>query len=86
LLRENEIEVRELLRAGAGLYTGLKNPGKAMARDLSYLVDLRTVEILETPESARIRINLEWPAEITENRFFEITRNFPKAKPHSFTS
>jgi Fic family protein len=87
LLKEDEMEYRELVKAtvGVGMYDALGNPGKAFARDLNYLLELGAVHVIEGQEPLRIRINLEWPAEITESRFFEITRDFPKAKPHSLT-
>ena len=66
-------------------YKRLKNPIKAMVRDVNNLSSLGAVSVEEFGERQfRLKVRLEWPTEITETAFFEKLRKLPKAKSHSF--
>lgn len=84
LLDENEMEYSLLVKKMLGYYSSLKNPRKAISRDVGYLQGLGALDWHEEKGLYRIFIRLEWPTEITETRFFEWARKLPEAKPHSF--
>lgn len=84
LLDHESLSLEELVRLTGREYAGLKNPRKAVLRDLSELMDLRAIDFSEANGEARILIRLEWPTEITESRFFEQVNKLPKAKTHPF--
>lgn len=83
LLRENELQWRDLIMQTKGFYERLDNPVKALARDVTYLHALKAVRVRRKEQILIISINLDWPAVITESNFLDITKDFPKAKPHS---
>lgn len=86
LLKIDTVEWPEFSRMAAGIHRTLSKPEMALVRDINYLRELGAVRVWrDAPDSPRIflRINLEWPAQITETEFFEKTRRFSKAKPHS---
>ena len=64
----------------------VKNPRKALSRDLSYLFQLGALEVAASqPDgAAELRVNLSWPTEITETEFFKRSAAFPKGKVHGF--
>ena len=63
----------------------VKNPLKALLRDISYLLELGAIEA-GPGSSSGLRANLSWPTEITETEFFKRTAAFPKGKLHGFLS
>jgi Fic family protein len=88
LLDQGNQTVSELTNQTTGLYR-LKNPRKALIRDLSYLASLQAIEI--KPQAAGkldfiISINLDWPTQITETEFFKRVKEMPKAKVRGFLS
>ncbi len=83
LLKQNEMDWQDLIALTKGFYHKLDNPVKALVRDINYLGALKAIRIKRKDQSIMISINLDWPAQITETNFFEITKEFPKAKPHS---
>ncbi len=85
LLRVTQIDWPELARRAEGVHNSLANPLKALVRDINYLRELGAVLVWRLNEDTpiQIKINLEWPAKITETEFFEKTRKYSKAKPHS---
>ena len=86
LLKIDTVEWPEFSRMAAGIHRTLSKPEMALVRDINYLRELGAVRVWrDAPDSPLIflRINLEWPAQITETEFFEKTRRFSKAKPHS---
>ncbi len=87
LLDEEEIALEELTKRTAHFYP-VKNPYKALIRDLSYLIELKAIaaERLTEPAGFLISIRLEWPTEITETEFFRKVKALPKAKIHGFLS
>jgi Fic family protein len=71
--------------AEAPFYKGLRNPKKALVRDVTRLMGLGAIEVKRMPEGRiEVRARLEWPTEITEWKFFETIKRMPKAKTHSF--
>ena len=87
LLDQGEMKLSELTERSRHFYS-LKNPDKALIRDLTYLVhlDAMTVKRLSDDSGFLARINLEWPTQITETEFFRRVKNLPKAKAHGFLS
>ena len=82
LLREDSMELRDLITATRQLYGALKNPVHALGRDLRQLEHLKAVAFRrDAANDLRwVDLRLEWPAEITETAFFEQVKNFPQAK------
>jgi len=87
LLDHGSQNVSEFIKQTAGLYH-VKNPRKAVIRDLSYLAGLLAIEIKQAADKLDfiISINLDWPTQITENEFFKRVKEMPKAKVHGFLS
>lgn len=87
LLEEEEMMVSELQRRTAHLYS-LKNPEKALFRDLNYLIALGTMSVrrVDDPSLTSLKINLQWPTQITETEFFRLVKALPKGKLHGFLS
>jgi hypothetical protein len=77
----------EVINQTRGLYH-VKNPRKALIRDLSYLATLLAIGIKQTDDKLDtiISVNLDWPTQITESEFFKRVREMPKAKLHGFLS
>ena len=71
LLDEEEITLAALTKRSAHFYP-MKNPYKALIRDLNYLIALNAIAARRLPEDAGflISILLEWPTQITETEFF----------------
>lgn len=85
LLEVEWMDWQQLIRQTTGIYRSLKNPLKALVRDVNGLNVLNAVKIERTGENRyRLGIRLEWPTEITETAFFEKVKQLPKAKIHSF--
>lgn len=87
LLDEEELSLAELTKRTRHFYS-LKNPYKALVRDLNYLISLNALTARRLTEDAGflIGINLEWPTQITETDFFRRAKELPKAKVHGFLS
>lgn len=87
LLDQGRMTVADLTRQTAHLYK-VKNPYKALIRDLNYLIELNAIWARRLPEDAgfQIDIRLEWPTKITETEFFRKVKAMPKAKLHGFLS
>jgi hypothetical protein len=45
-----------------------------------------TVSRVEDPATTSVRINLQWPTQITETEFFRLVKTLPKGKLHGFLS
>ncbi len=66
-------------------YMRLKNPMKAMIRDILSLDQLGAITIEKIEEDKfKMAVRLQWPTEITETEFFKRTKQLPKAKMLSF--
>jgi Fic family protein len=87
LLDQNEMLLPELATRTRHLYE-VKNPGKALLRDLGYLLELGTMagKRLSPDDAVLLSINLEWPTQITETEFFRRVKAMPKGKVHGFLS
>jgi Fic family protein len=87
LLDEGEVTLRQVDHKTRHLYL-VKNPYKALLRDLNYLIRLQALRARRAPDGEEwlLSVNLEWPAQITESEFFKRARELPKAKVHGFLS
>ncbi len=85
LLDVELMEYAQIYKLNIGKYGSLKNPGKALVRDLNYLGNLGAIKIEKIGENRwNLSIRYEWPTEITESEFFRKLKEMPKAKTHSF--
>jgi hypothetical protein len=66
----------------------LKNPHKALIRDLNYLIQLQAIQAKRLPEDGGflLSVRLEWPTQITETEFFRRVKEMPKGKVYGFLS
>ena len=81
LLDAGVVDLGEFVRRADPIYRALKNPRKAMVRDLDYLIELGAVEIKQIGKDRwTLEARLEWPTEITETEFFNRVKQFPRAK------
>jgi len=86
LLDEGAMSVPALTVRAAHSYA-LKNPRKALLRDLAYLIDLEAMSVERVePASTLLKVNLEWPTQITETEFFRRAKQMPKGKVYGFLS
>jgi Fic family protein len=87
LLKVDTLTLEDLTERTSGIYRPLKNPYKALIRDINYLLSLRAIGYEKLPENRyRLFARLEWPTEITETEFFKTVREMPKAKTHGVLS
>lgn len=89
LLGFDEVEWPMLWRDIIKLYTNVKNPQKALMRDMNHLISLGTIGFRREkreaiPDRVLIWARLEWPTEITETEFFKKVSTLPRAKEHVF--
>ena len=72
LLDTGEISLADISGKTRQFYS-VKNPSKALVRDLSYLVQLGALGAKKLPEENGFlfSINLDWPTQITETEFFK---------------
>lgn len=83
LLERDALELERLVATVDRHYFQLKNPIKALIRDVNQLISLGAIIAEKTPEGKyRIRLRLEWATEITDTAFFEAVKSFPKAKTY----
>jgi len=87
LLDQNEMTLVDLSARTRHFYT-VKNPQKALVRDLNYLIQLQAMRATRLPEDKGflLAINLEWPTQITETEFFRRVKEMPKGKVFGFLS
>lgn len=87
LLDEEKMTLAALTERTQGFYE-VKNPYKALIRDLNYLIQLHAISVKRLPdkEGFVISINLKWPMEITETEFFRRVKAMPKRKVYGFLS
>lgn len=87
LLAVDKLTLEELTDQTAAGYKPLKNPGKALIRDINYLIHLKALGYNKLPDNRyELFARLQWPTEITETEFFRSVREMPKAKTHGFLS
>jgi Fic family protein len=87
LLDQGELVLGVVRERTVHLYA-VKNPSKALARDLIYLLELQAIRVRELEESRgyAVSVNLEWPTQITETEFFRRVKAMPKGKVYGFLS
>lgn len=87
LLDAGEISLADISERTRQFYT-VKNPRKALIRDLIYLLQLGTLKVKELPEGKDFlfSISLDWPTQITETEFFRRVKEMPKGKVYGFLS
>jgi hypothetical protein len=78
LLDEGDLPVDRIPNLVRHFYL-VKNPVKALIRDLNQLLELGAISVGSGPEHV-FSINLDWPTQITETEFFERVKNMPKVK------
>ncbi|MEI6217612.1 MAG: Fic family protein [bacterium] len=87
LLAADKLTLEELIEQTTAGYKPLKNPYKALIRDVNYLIHLKAIGFKKLPENRyELFPRLEWPTEITETDFFRSVKEMPKAKTHGFLS
>lgn len=87
-LEYGHLSLPEVVQLTASFYT-VRNPKKALVRDLSYLMELgalRGEPSAEVSVGYVFQVNLAWPAQITEGEFMRKIAELPKSKVHSFLS
>jgi hypothetical protein len=90
MLTFTEIEWYVLYKDIIKLYGDVKNPNKAMIRDVNHLLALKAIayrhEPVEKAKDQRMILwaRLEWPSEITETEFFRKISTFPRVKESLF--
>jgi Fic family protein len=85
LLLKQDMAWSDLVERTREHYKPLKNPTKALMRDINYLLNLRAIQYRELGDGRfEFSVRLSWPTEITETEFFRRVENLPKAKTHGF--
>jgi Fic family protein len=85
LLLDRTMTLSELIKATGGSYHNLKNPVRALIRDINGLIQLQAITVQRmNKDEYEISVRLEWPREITETEFFRRIKEMPKAKTHGF--
>ncbi|HHN73787.1 MAG TPA: hypothetical protein ENK10_01015, partial [Acidobacteria bacterium] len=85
LLLDRTMTMDELIAGTEGLYRNLKNPVRALIRDINGLIQLEAISVRRVGEDRyEISVRLEWPTEITETEFFKRVKEMPRAKTHGF--
>jgi Fic family protein len=87
MLDAGEIQLADISGKTRQFYS-VKNPGKALVRDLNYLIQLGALDAKKLPEEKGylFSINLGWPTQITETEFFKRVKDMPKGKVYGFLS
>jgi divalent metal cation (Fe/Co/Zn/Cd) transporter len=80
----DELSLPELTASVSDKYQSVKNPTKAIIRDLTHLVDLRAIRATRKDDRVFLSVHLEWPTEMTDGEALEIIKKLPKAKSRSF--
>ena len=87
LLLEKDYTFSELTKITALFYSSLKNPIKALIRDINSLIRLGTIGCNKLEKNEyRLWVRLEWPTEITETEFFKSLEQLPKTKTYNILS
>ncbi len=84
LLDRDELSLADISDKTRQFYS-VKNPGKALGRDLNYLYLLGALNV-KTDKGFLFSINLDWPTQITETEFFRRVKEMPKGKIYGFLS
>ena len=87
LLNVERIGLQDLMKRVEAQYSGLKDPTRAIIRDLNGLLHLKNAIRAERPDQQsqwQISIDLDWPTRMRESEFFERFKSLPRAKTGSF--
>ncbi|MFC1679576.1 Fic family protein [Elusimicrobiota bacterium] len=84
LLTLEEIEWRQLVDSAISRYGAMKNPVKALVRDVNGLIMLGALNYRMDEDKRYLSANLKWPTQITETDFFKRIKEMPKSKSHAF--
>ena len=87
LLDQGDLTLDDLTKRTAHVYS-LKNPYKALIRDLNSLIQVGAISArrLKDPPGFLLSAELDWPTKITATEFFRRLRQLPKGKVHGFLS
>jgi len=87
LQSEKPVDFEDLAKVLSERYRSVRNPRKAIVRDVDHLSQLRAIAVAKNKEGQYlISVRLDWPRETTEGQFFELIRKLPKVKTRSFLS
>lgn len=90
ILSFSEVEWEGFYHDIMKLYGDVKNPGKAMLRDLNHLIMLGAITYRENSAEKGKRgklilwARMEWPTEMTETEFFRKVSTLPRVKEQLF--
>lgn len=91
LLTFTEVEWHAFYKDIFKLYSDVKNPTKAMIRDVNHLVTLGAITFRQEVSTKKgkagalvLWARMEWPTEITETEFFHKISALPRAKEQLF--
>jgi Fic family protein len=91
-LDREAIPWRQVIALTEKYYDSLADPIKALIRDMNYLLAIGGLSYSPKGSDKNhkddlvFRIELDWPAHITETRFFEAAKDMPRGKTYSFLS
>ena len=88
LLDQGDMTLRDLVERTRHHYT-VKNPLKALTRDLVYLMHLGAIgarPLADDQGGVLLFVQLDWPTKITETEFFRLVKTMPKGKVYGFLS
>lgn len=81
LLDREQLGAEALFEMALPTYSALKEPWKAVTRDLGELLELGAIAIVERAGGGfDVRIRLAWATEVTESEFFKKVAELPHAK------
>jgi|SRR5579859_750870 len=87
LLKAEELESNVFIKRVSDVYEkDLRNPYKAMVRDVNALIDLGAVRYYQDVAGKQqiLAVNLDWPEEITESDFVKKIKKLPKGRQFAF--
>lgn len=85
LLGVDYMDWKDFFAKAVPFYKSLKNPSKAILRDVTNLQHLGAAQVDRVSEGKwKIAVRLEWPSEITESAFFAKIKELPKGKTYRF--
>lgn len=84
LLEANELEFGELLKRVLPFYRKVKREVDAYLRDISGLIELKAVLYRKEGGTFMMRLNIDWPTQITESSLYKSFIEMPEAKTHWF--
>ena len=86
MLDEGELNIVDLYNKCKDFYA-VKNQQKAFFRDLNYLLNMQAIQFQSSAKTKIIlKVNIDWPRQITETEFFKRAMEKPKSKIFGFLS